>query len=46
MWSATTALDGDSPTFALVSTYVEPPAGIETGDPILTIDARMVHNAP
>ena len=35
MWSAPTAPDGDSPAFPLVSTYVEPPAGIEPETPSL-----------
>jgi hypothetical protein len=35
MWSATTAPDGDSPAFPLVTAYVEPPAGIEPATPSL-----------
>ena len=35
MWSATTAPGDDSPAFALVGAYVEPPAGIEPATPSL-----------
>jgi hypothetical protein len=35
MGSATTAQDDDSPAFALVKAYVEPPAGIEPATPSL-----------
>jgi hypothetical protein len=34
-WSAPTAPDDDSPAFALVRAYVEPPAGIEPATPSL-----------